>query len=218
MYSSSEIAFVLLFIVIPVCLITYCLYNKRSVCSWYFIIFGCFLITFPLSINISPAIGSAICYLLSIFGISAFFSDTSKLSVLLTLILVFIEYKIYKVYVYWESLKYTDVVTDIINFAQTKQFPDCRKEAMKAFRNRILYHWNKHDGKNDPEYAVKQLYYAITDILSGDTYYSAIDNKLTDEGNQLLNIRIACVNHLAEKGVISEDKKDEYYYSRNAKF
>lgn len=216
-FSFYDVFFAVIFFLMPICLIVYGLINKKDSHAWYLLVVGCFLISCPLSFLITPVIVSAICSFLKIFGISASFSDTSKLSTILVFLFVFIEYKIYFVYVYWESRRFMSIVSEIIRYGQSKELPDCTKAVVKEFRDRILYYGKQLGDMNDPAFAEKQLYLTLSKMLSKDTY-RWLYGGLTSEGEQLVNIRNACVLFLVEKGVISEDQKKSYLYSKNSRF
>lgn len=111
-----------IFFVMPICFIVYGLINKRNSFAGYLLMVGCFFLSLPLSVYITPAVSGLICYFLSIIGISASFSDTTILSMILIVFLVYIAYKLYYIFLYWESRNYTQTVKELVFLGQKNLF------------------------------------------------------------------------------------------------
>lgn len=201
-----------IFFVMPICFIVYGLINKRNSFAGYLLMVGCFFLSLPLSVYITPAVSGLICYFLSIIGISASFSDTTILSMILIVFLVYIAYKLYYIFLYWESRNYTQTVKELVFLGQKKDLPDCKEIILKTFKERILHAGKFQKPKDAIVFSEKQLYLTTLSMLSSGKY-NFLYGDLTDEGKQLVHISEYCVDRLVDHGIIPLENREEYLYS-----
>lgn len=209
-----------LFIILQILLIIFGIINKRDTRRSFLYLVGCFFLCSFISVYSSPFIGKAICTIIELFGISSEIENTTPLSILSLIILVYICYKLFYVILYWESRPFIGTVSEIIVVSQSPDLPDCSEVVLEEFRNRMLNINKKQINKKDPASGEKNLYIILTNMLSRDKYHSTY-RELNDEGKQLLRIRNCCVDYLVEKGAIQETEKEKYlelnndYYERS---
>ena len=201
--------FVLLFLIISIFLIVYGIVNKRYPNRSYLFFVGCFFICILISVLIAPTIGNVVCLLLGYIGISSEIEDSTILCMIITIVLMYVCYKLFYIILYWESRPFIGTISEIIVIGQSSDLPDCSEIVLKEFRDRILNFNTKQISKKDPCSSEKHLYITLTNMLSRDKYHYSYRD-LTDEGKQLLHIRDCCVHYLVEKCAIKENDKEKY--------